>query len=110
MNGNMKHLKRRAAAFTRRGALRALAGSAIAVSVAGAAPASAAEQNVQNVQPTHVAMLVQLGGPNLKVDERIGAHLQTRGYAVRFVDQAATPDAARDADLVIISSTVSSKN
>ncbi len=112
MNGNMKNLKHRAAAFRRRGALRALAGSAIAIaaSVAGVAPASAAEQNVQNVQPTRVAMLVQTGGPNLKVDERIGAHLQTRGYAVRFVDQAATPDAARDADLVIISSTVSSKN
>ncbi|KVN29162.1 hypothetical protein WJ63_10960 [Burkholderia pyrrocinia] len=112
MNGNMKNLKHRAAAFTRRGALRALAGSAIAIAanVAGVAPASAAEQNVQNVQPTRVAMLVQLGGPNLKVDERVGAHLQTRGYAVRFVDQAATPDAARDADLVIISSTVSSKN
>ncbi|MGZ2744512.1 hypothetical protein [Burkholderia stagnalis] len=115
MNGNMKHLTRRAAALTRRRALRALAGSAIAIAagVAGALPASAAEPNVQGTQPapaTRVAMLVQLGGPNIKVDERVGAHLQTRGYAVRFVDQAATPDAARDADLVIISSTVSSKN
>lgn len=115
MNGNMKHLPHRAAAFTRRGALRALAGSAIAIAagVACASPASAAEQNVQRAQPapaTRVAMLVQVGGPNLKVDERIGAHLQTRGYAVRFVDQAATPDAARDSDLVIISSTVSAKN
>ncbi|KVX54783.1 hypothetical protein [Burkholderia stagnalis] len=115
MNGNMKHLTHRAAALTRRGALRALAGSAIAIAagVAGVSPASAAEQNVQRAQPapaTRVAMLVQTGGPNLKVDERIGAHLSSRGYAVRFVDQAAAPDAARDADLVIISSTVSAKN
>ncbi|TCW87031.1 hypothetical protein C5O80_03560 [Burkholderia sp. SRS-46] len=112
MNGNMKNLKHRATALTRRGALRALAGSAfaIAASVAGVPPAWAAEQSAPTAPATRVAMLVQTGGPNLKVDERIGAHLQTRGYAVRFVDQAATPDAARDADLVIISSTVSSKS
>ncbi|ONR97416.1 hypothetical protein A8E20_22625, partial [Burkholderia cenocepacia] len=53
---------------------------------------------------TRVAMLVQLHGPNLKVDERIGQHLGERGYTVRLIDEVATPDAARDADLVVISS------
>lgn len=57
-----------------------------------------------------IAMLVQIDGPNMKVDERVRSHLETRGYGVRFVDQAASPAVAADADLVVISSTVSSKN
>ncbi|MGU7775433.1 hypothetical protein ACV229_35340 [Burkholderia sp. MR1-5-21] len=115
MNRNTKRENERVQSRTRRGAMRAIAGSAIALCVGvagltcvtGLVPAAAAE-----TQPdvTRVAMLVQLGGPNLKVDERVGAHLETRGYAVRFIDQAATPDAARDADMVVISSTVSAKN
>ncbi|MBN3792025.1 hypothetical protein [Burkholderia sp. Ac-20353] len=109
-NTNMKnHAPVRALSRARRCALRAITGVAFALvtGIAGIAPAVAADAQSA---VTRVAMLVQLGGPNIKVDERVGAHLEARGYAVRFVDQAATPDAARDADLVVISSTVSSKN
>ncbi|KVC80142.1 hypothetical protein WI76_13580 [Burkholderia ubonensis] len=118
MNTNLKNESVRGLSRTRRGALRAIASGALALgmSVAGMTPTTAATATSATAAAdtqaavTRVAMLVQLGGPNLKVDERVGAHLETRGYAVRFVDQAATPDAARDADLVIISSTVSSKS
>lgn len=114
MNRNMKTGAVRAvAAGARRRAMRAIAGSVLAIGAglglgaAVAAPAWAADAP-QAV--TRVAMLVQLRGPNLKVDERISQHLGERGYAVRLIDESSTPDAARDADLVVISSTVSSKN
>lgn len=82
---------------------------------AAATPASAGQpQRAPGGSPKpaagkRVAMLVQLGGPNLKTDERAKAHLESRGYAVRFVDEAQPVDAAADADLVIVSSSVSSK-
>ncbi|KAH0438616.1 hypothetical protein KCU90_g3489, partial [Aureobasidium melanogenum] len=56
-----------------------------------------------------VVMLVQLNGPSLAVDQKIAAHLTARGYSVRMLDQAQPPEAVGDADLVVISSTVSSK-
>lgn len=56
-----------------------------------------------------VVMVVQLNGPNLAVDQKIAAHLGARGYSVRMLDQAQPPEAIGDADLVVISSTVSSK-
>ncbi|MFL9946559.1 hypothetical protein PQR68_11330 [Paraburkholderia agricolaris] len=56
-----------------------------------------------------VVMLVQLNGPSVAVDQKIAAHLNARGYSVRMLDQAQPPEAAGDADLVVISSTVSSK-
>ncbi|MFL9868674.1 hypothetical protein PQR67_31270 [Paraburkholderia fungorum] len=56
-----------------------------------------------------VAMVVQLNGPSLAVDQKIAAHLTARGYSVRMLDQAQPPEAVGDADLVVISSTVSSK-
>ena len=56
-----------------------------------------------------VVMVVQLNGPNLAADQQIAAHLGARGYSVRLLDQAQPPAAAADADLVLISSTVSSK-
>lgn len=57
-----------------------------------------------------IVMVVQLNGPNIAVDERIAAHLNARGYSVQLVDQNHRPELARDADLIIISSTVSSKD
>jgi len=57
-----------------------------------------------------IVMVVQLNGPNIAVDERIAAHLNARGYSVQLVDQNFRPDLARDASLIIISSTVSSKD
>ncbi|WP_407945691.1 hypothetical protein [Paraburkholderia elongata] len=56
-----------------------------------------------------VVMVVQLNGPNLAVDQKIAAHLDARGYSVSMLEQAQPPEAVGDADLVIISSTVSSK-
>lgn len=57
-----------------------------------------------------VLMVVQLNGPNLAVDQKIAAHLQARGYTVRLVNQDVDPALARDARLVVISSTVSAKD
>ncbi|AOJ07116.1 hypothetical protein [Burkholderia mayonis] len=106
---------------TRRRVLRGLGGAALACGLAAAAPVVAyagasapAEQRASGdaLRPgagKRIAMLVQLGGPNLKTDEQAKAHLASRGYAVRFVDEAQPVDAAADADLVIVSSTVSSK-
>jgi hypothetical protein len=56
-----------------------------------------------------IVMIVQTKGPDLAVDEKIAAHLSARGYTVRLLDQAQPPEATGDADLVVISSTVSSK-
>ncbi|MCX4141541.1 hypothetical protein M0D68_25335 [Paraburkholderia sp. SEWSISQ10-3 4] len=56
-----------------------------------------------------IVMVVQLNGPSLVVDQKIATHLEARGYSVRMQDQAQPPEAVGDADLVVISSTVSSK-
>jgi hypothetical protein len=56
-----------------------------------------------------IVMVVQLNGPSLAVDRRIATHLEARGYSVRMLDQAQPPEAVGDAELVVISSTVSSK-
>jgi hypothetical protein len=57
-----------------------------------------------------IAMLVQMNGPNIDVDRAAAAHLQARGHAVRLVDQATHPRDIGTPDLVIVSSTVSSKD
>ena len=88
---------------TRRHALSSLLGFA-----AAALLPSVARANNQGTQ-TSIVMVVQLNGPNLAADQQIAAHLGARGYSVRLLDQAQPPAAAADADLVLISSTVSSK-
>ncbi|WP_323120339.1 hypothetical protein [Burkholderia alba] len=91
----------------RRHVLRAAGGLMLAIGIGATAVA-----HTDAPRPgagRQVAMLVQLGGPDLKVDERAKSHLEARGYAVRLVDQAQPAGAAADADLVIISSTVASK-
>jgi hypothetical protein len=98
----------------RRSWLRAAAGAVACglggvVAAGGARAAEAAQAAAVQGGTTRVTMLVQLGGPNLAVDQRIAAHLGERGYVVRLVDQAASVSAAADADLVMISSTVSAK-
>ncbi|AOI91997.1 hypothetical protein WS58_30610 [Burkholderia pseudomultivorans] len=93
----------------RRRTLRVIAGAALALAAGPGVGARAVAADAP-AAVTRVAMLVQLRGPNLKVDEQVVRHLGERGYAVRLIDENATPDAARDADLVVISSTVSSKN
>ncbi|MFM0152363.1 hypothetical protein PQQ99_30445 [Paraburkholderia sediminicola] len=79
-------------------------GALLAVTTPGARAASNGPRAGKKV-----AMIVQLNGPNLAVDQKVAAHLDARGYSVRMLDQAQPPEASGDADLVIISSTVSSK-
>jgi hypothetical protein len=79
-------------------------GALLAVATPGARAASSEPRAGKKV-----VMVVQLSGPNLAVDQKIAAHLDARGYSVRLLDQAQPPEATGDADLVIMSSTVSSK-
>ncbi|BCG00920.1 hypothetical protein PPGU19_054880 [Paraburkholderia sp. PGU19] len=89
---------------TRRHALSSLLGLATAALLP-----SIARANTQDKQKS-IVMVVQLKGPNLATDQRIAAHLGARGYSVQLVDQDYRPELARDASLIVISSTVSSKD
>ena len=89
---------------TRRHALSSLLGFA-----AAALLPSVARANNQGTQKS-IVMVVQLHGPNVATDQRIAVHLDARGYAVQLVDQDYRPELARDASLIVISSTVSSKD
>ncbi|WP_227245609.1 hypothetical protein [Paraburkholderia caribensis] len=89
---------------TRRHALSSLLGFA-----AAALLPSVARANNQGTQKS-IVMVVQLNSPNVATDQRIAAHLDARGYAVQLVDQDYRPELARDASLIVISSTVSSKD
>ncbi|WP_429302550.1 hypothetical protein [Paraburkholderia sp. GAS199] len=83
-------------------------GAALAV----AAPAARAVANAVASAPVagkKVLLVVQMNGRDLAVDQSIAAHLGARGYSVRMVDQTQSPQATGDADLVVMSSTVSSK-
>ncbi len=77
--------------------------------LAGLASRGAVAAASVDAVPVRVAMLVQLAGPNLAVDRQIAAHLGARGYAVTLIEQDAPVAAAAEADLVLISSTVSAK-
>ncbi|MFB9125906.1 hypothetical protein ACFFYR_23160, partial [Paraburkholderia dipogonis] len=68
-------------------------------------PAARATSNDGRGTGKKVAMVVQLDGPAITVDQKIAAHLGARGYNVRMLDQARPPEAVGDADLVLISST-----
>jgi hypothetical protein len=65
-------------------------------------------------QGRKVVLLVQRDGPNLPVDEKVKAHLESRGFSVALQDQSAAPTTALavagGADLVVISSTVAAKD
>lgn len=73
----------------------------LALGLIGAAPAA---------PPRSVILVAQTGGPSMATDLKVRDHLAERGYSVRIVDQAADPGEASKADLVVISSTVSSKD
>ncbi|AXL49553.1 membrane protein [Paraburkholderia caffeinilytica] len=107
----MKRLNRRpeqgsAPAHKRRTFLTAAAGlgALLAVATPAAHAASSGSRTGKKI-----VMIVQLNGPNLAVDQKIAARLDARGYSVRMLDQAQPPEAVGDAELVVISSTVSSK-
>lgn len=55
-------------------------------------------------------LVIQQGGPSEAIDLKVRDRLVSRGLTVRLADQGAEPDFARNAALVVISSTVSSKD
>ncbi|RKT21885.1 hypothetical protein B0G69_5299 [Paraburkholderia sp. RAU2J] len=92
------------------------AAASLGAGLAFGAPAAYAISNAAGTG-RKVVMVVQASGqtgekengPGQSADQKIAAHLIARGYSVRMLDQAQPPEAASDADLVLISSTVSSK-
>jgi hypothetical protein len=58
--------------------------------------------------PKKVLLVVRVEGKSLPVDQKIQQHLAARGYAVTLHSQYAPVEAALDADLVILSSTIRS--
>ena len=48
-------------------------------------------------QGRKVVLLVQRDGPNLPVDEKVKAHLESRGFAVTLQDQSGAPAVAAGA-------------
>ncbi|MGE8474203.1 MAG: hypothetical protein ACN6QC_23355, partial [Paraburkholderia hospita] len=89
---------------TRRHALSSLLGLATAALLP-----SIARANAKDTQKS-IVMVIQVNGPNLATDQRIAAHLGARGYSVQLVDQDYHPELARGASLIVVSSTVSSKD
>lgn len=57
-----------------------------------------------------ILLVVRTEGKSLSVDEKIQQHLVARGYLVTLHSQYAPVDAAQNADLVILSSTVRSRD
>jgi hypothetical protein len=92
------------------------AAASLGAGLAFGAPAAYAVSNATGTG-RKVVMVVQANaqtgekksGPDQSADQKIAAHLIARGYGIRMLDQAQPPEAASDADLVLISSTVSSK-
>ncbi|WP_244120591.1 hypothetical protein [Burkholderia gladioli] len=60
--------------------------------------------------PKHVLLVVRLEGKSLPVDQKIQEHLTARGYQVTLQSQYDPVDASKTADLIIISSTVRSRD
>ena len=98
-----------ASARKRRTLLTAAAGVGALLTVTVSPASTASTAQAASGAAKKIVMVVQLNGPNLVVDRKIAAHLGARGYSVRLLDQAQPPEAVGDADLVMISSTVSSK-
>lgn len=96
-------MTRRINNFTRRAAVFLLA-CGLGAGVHAAASAGPSGQGRK------VVLLVQRDGPGMPVDEKVRAHLESRGFAVTLQDQSAAPPVAAGADLVVISSTVAAKD
>lgn len=86
---------------SRRGWLLAALGAASAIVIRPAQAQAAARRAL---------LLVQQGGPSSAIDDKIRAHLQSRGWEVSLADQSAEAAQGMGFDLVLISSTVSSKD
>ncbi|EOR06346.1 hypothetical protein [Acinetobacter genomosp. 15BJ] len=59
---------------------------------------------------TRIALISQLNSTSSSVDVTIQKYLQRKGYQVELLDQSVSPNSLKNTDLVIISSTVASKN
>lgn len=59
---------------------------------------------------TKIALISQLNGASAFADVSIQKYLQTQGYQVELLDQSVSPSSLNHPDLVILSSTVASKN
>jgi len=59
---------------------------------------------------TKIALISQLNGASASVDVTIQKYLQAQGYQVELLDQSVSPSSLNHPDLVILSSTVASKN
>jgi len=59
---------------------------------------------------TKIALISQLNGASASVDVSIQKYLQAQGYQVELLDQSVSPSSLNHPDLVILSSTVASKN
>ncbi|MEN5172361.1 hypothetical protein ABE427_06435 [Acinetobacter higginsii] len=59
---------------------------------------------------TQIALISQLKGASFATDVAIQNYLQRKGYQVELLDQSTSPNILKNTDLVIISSTVASKN
>ncbi|EJN10323.1 hypothetical protein [Herbaspirillum sp. YR522] len=71
---------------------------------------AAESQAVVSGASKRVLLVVRMEGKSLPVDQKIQQHLAARGYVVTLHSQYAAVDAARDTDLVILSSTVRSRD
>ena len=59
---------------------------------------------------TRIALISQVKGASAGTDIAIQKYLQSKGYQVEVLDQSVSPNSLKNTDLVIISSTVASKN
>lgn len=59
---------------------------------------------------TRIALISQLNSPSASTDIAIQKYLQSKGYHVEMLDQSVSPNKLNQPDLVILSSTVASKN
>ncbi|MGA3952962.1 hypothetical protein ACI2VH_22420 [Ralstonia nicotianae] len=73
-------------------------------------PAAAAAAEPQPGAGKTVLMVVRMEGKSLPIDKQIAAHLETRGYAVTLYDQSQPTERAKAFDLVVLSSTVRSRD
>ena len=88
---------------SRRSALLLAAGGLVAGGIQASARAAPA------VAPKKVLLVVRVEGKSLPIDQKIAQYLTARGHAVTIHSQYAPVDAAHDADLVILSSTIRSQ-
>lgn len=99
------------------GKLAALMLAGLTLAGAGHAAAQQAPATAAAVAPTpapfpgkHIMLVVRMEGKSLPFDEKIKAHLEARGYQVSLESQYAPVQQAQGADLVILSSTIRSRD